>query len=83
MRTTLTLDDDVATELARLQKARGERYKDLVNHILRLGLRELTAHARRPREPFRTRTVSLGACRIGNLDNIAEALAIAEGEDFR
>lgn len=83
MRTTLTLDDDVAALLARLRKARDARHKDLVNEALRLGLKQMTAPSRTPRKPIRTRAVSLGACRIGSLDNVAEALAIAEGESFR
>jgi len=83
MRTTLTLDDDVAALLARLRKARDAGYKDLVNEALRLGLKQMTAPPRRSRTPLRTRAVSLGACRIGSLDNVSEALAIAEGESFR
>lgn len=83
MRTTLTLDDDVAAALARLRKARGVSYKDVVNETLRVGLRDIAAQERQPRKPVRTRVVSLGRCRIGTLDNIAEALAIAEDEAFR
>lgn len=83
MRTTLTLDDDVAAALERLHKARDASYKELVNDTLRLGLKQMEARARRPRPPVRTRSVALGACRIGSLDNVADALAIAEGESFR
>ena len=32
---------------------------------------------------YRTRSVSLGRCLIGSIDDTAEALAIAEGENFR
>jgi hypothetical protein len=38
MRTTLTLDDDVAVQLERLRRARDANLKDLVNEALRLGL---------------------------------------------
>jgi hypothetical protein len=31
---------------------------------------------------FRTRSVDLGRIRVASIDNIAELLAIAEGEDF-
>jgi hypothetical protein len=31
----------------------------------------------------RTEAVSLGRCLIGDLDNVTEALAVAEGEAFR
>jgi len=33
--------------------------------------------------PFHTATASLGRCLLGGLDDIAEALALAEGETFR
>ena len=82
MRTTLTLDDDVAAALERLRKARNGGLKTLVNEALRRGLKEMSARPKR-RGPFRTRAVSLGRLRIGSIDNVAEALAIAEGESFK
>jgi hypothetical protein len=81
VRTTLTIDDDVAALLERLRKKCGATLKDLVNGGLRRGLREMADRPKR-REPFRTRSVSLGQLRIGGLDNIGEALAIAEDEAF-
>ncbi len=82
MRTTLTLDRDVAALVARLRKARGESLKDLVNAALREGLKHLAAPPRK-RARFRTRSVDLGSCLLGNVDNLAEVLAVAEGESFR
>ncbi|HEV7994740.1 MAG TPA: hypothetical protein VGP52_00640 [Stellaceae bacterium] len=82
MRTTLTIDDDVAVALERLRRERDARLKELVNEALRRGLREMVARPRQ-RRPFRTRSVALGRLRIAGIDNIAEALAIAEGEGFR
>jgi hypothetical protein len=82
MRTTLTLDDDVAAALDRLRKTRDASLKDLVNEALRRGLKEMSARPKR-RQPFRTQAVGLGRLRIGGLDNVAEALAIAEGETFK
>jgi hypothetical protein len=38
MRTTITLDDDVAARLERLQRERGISFKEAVNATLRLGL---------------------------------------------
>ena len=32
---------------------------------------------------YRTPAVDLGRCRVGSLDDVAEVLAVAEGEDFR
>jgi hypothetical protein len=82
MRTTLTIDDDVAASLERLRKARRESLKALINEALRRGIREMSARPKR-REPFRTRVVDLGPVQIGPLDNISEALAIAEGDAFK
>jgi hypothetical protein len=82
MRTTLTLDDDVAARIERLRKTRKQSLKRLVNEALREGLKQL-ATPQRKRAPFRTEAVDLGRCLIGNVDNVAEALAVAEGESFR
>ena len=81
MRTTLTLDDDVAAAIERLRKSRELSLKDVVNEALRQGLEQMTRKPRR-REQFRTDSVDLGPCRIGSLDNVADALAIVEGEAF-
>jgi hypothetical protein len=81
MRTTLTIDDDVAAMLEQLRKKRGAVLKSLINEALRRGLREMAARPKQ-RSPIRTRSVDLGRARITSIDNIAEDLAIAEGEDF-
>jgi Ribbon-helix-helix protein, copG family len=82
MRTTLTLDDDVAAKIERLRKSRKGSLKELVNEVLREGLKHLGA-PRRKGVPFRTDSVDLGRCLLGNVDNVAEVLAVAEGESFR
>ena len=82
MRTTLTLDDDVAAKLEKLRDTRRQSFKEIVNEALRRGLGELTARPKR-REAFRTKSVSLGRCLVGNVDNVSDALAFAEGETFR
>src|ERR1700730_16886916 len=53
MRTTLTLDDDVAALLERLRRNRDASLKELVNEELRRGLPTITDRPKR-REPFRT-----------------------------
>ncbi len=80
MRTTLTLDDDVAALLQRLSHERKRAFKQTVNEALRAGLAELTAKAPRRRKLYRVKPASLGKPRLPNLDNIAEVLAVAEGE---
>lgn len=82
MRTTITLDDDVAATLERLRRSRDVGFKQIVNEALREGLKQLTARPRR-RARYATRVVTLGRSRVGRLDNVAEALAVAEGEPFR
>jgi hypothetical protein len=82
MRTTITLEDDVAASLKRLGKRRGLKFKALVNQVLREGIKSMLAPAKK-RSVFRTRSVDLGSCRATNVDNVAEVLAVAEGEAFR
>ena len=82
MRTTLTLDDDVAATLQRLRRSRRIGLKQLINEALRRGLKEM-GRRRGPREPVRTKAVALGRVRVPSIDNIGEALAIAESESFR
>ncbi len=74
MRTTLMLDNDVASLLKRLRKARGGSFKDLVNEALREGLKHMTSPPKK-RTPFQTRSVDLGRCLLGNVDNVAKVLA--------
>jgi len=81
MRTTLTIDDDVAAELERLRRSRDESMKDLVNEALRRGIKDM-ASPPKLRKPFRTTAVSLKP-RISNVDNISEILALAEGDDYK
>jgi hypothetical protein len=78
MRTTLTLDDDVAALLERVRKARKTGLKETVNDALRQGLRQMAAPPPK-RKPYVTPSTDLGPSLIGSLDNIEEALEIAEG----
>ncbi len=80
MRTTLTLDDDVAALLKKLlARRRGASLKQIVNDALREGLRVL---GRPPvsREPYRTQPWRLGGSLVGSLDNVEEVLSRTEGE---
>jgi ribbon-helix-helix CopG family protein len=81
MRTTLTIDDDVAARLERIRRDRRVGLKQLINEALRQGLNNMGK--REVREPVRTRAVALGRLRIGSIDNIGEALAIVEGESSK
>ncbi len=77
MRTTLTLDDDVAARLKAEERRTGQSFKELVNGLLRLGLS--VRHASPRRAPFVVRARPLGARRGVSLDNIGELLEQVEG----
>ena len=82
MRTTLTLEDDVAALLKRAAAKEKGPLKEIVNRALRLGLGALTE--RKPqRQPFRTKGFDLGRSLVGSLDNVEEVLARVEGEDHK
>ncbi|MFW6200618.1 MAG: DUF2191 domain-containing protein [Gemmatimonadota bacterium] len=85
MRTTLTLDEDVAIKIEEARERRNATLKEVVNEALRVGLRELEHPDRREdREgPYRTPSTSLGGCRLPDVDDVAGTLALAEGEGFR
>ena len=72
MRTTLSLDDDVAILLEQMRKARDTTFKQVVNDALREGLARLSSPAKT--QAFRTHPVDLGSCYFPNLDNVWEVL---------
>ena len=84
MRTTLTLDDDVAKEIARLRSERRTGLKETINAVLRAGVTALRS-AKKPgaRPKFRTETSSLGTPRLKSLDNVEDVLSSGESEDYR
>jgi Arc/MetJ family transcription regulator len=81
MRMTLTIDDDVAAELNRIRRQKDASLKDVVNNTLRSGLRAAKTR-QQPRKPFRMMTFD-GGEQLIPIDNVAEALAILEGEDYK
>jgi len=79
MRTTLTLDDDVAAQLKRLQAEQDGRLRDIVNRLLRLGLAQLQT-AKRPAVVSYTEPMTLGRCLLPIIDSVADVLALVDGE---
>lgn len=78
----MTIDDDVAVRLRSVVSERRVPFKTVVNDLLRTGL-DAAGGSAEPRPRFETPVLDAGECLIGSLDCISEALAIAEGEDFR
>lgn len=81
MRTTLTLDPDVATKARKGAARTGRPFKDVINHALRIGLDDvLTPPAAKL---YRTKPRPLGLRDGLNYDDIAGLLAVGEGEEHR
>ena len=80
MRTTLTLEPDVAAELKRLRRESGRPWKAIVNEVLRAGLER--ENGGRQHRPYKFQTFNLGEQLIP-IDDVWGAIAIAEGDDYR
>lgn len=73
MRTTVTLDADVAVLLKQAMHERGLPFKQALNEAVRAGLASADKHA----EPFRQRSFQLGRARA----DLTKALALANELD--
>jgi len=81
MRTTLTLDPDVAAKAKRGAARLGRPFKEIVNAALRIGLEQVLNPP--VTKPYRTQPRPLGLRPGLSYDNVGELLARAEGEDYR
>jgi len=82
MRTTLTLDDDVAAKLRMESQRAGRPFREIVNETLRRGLESRRVTTRR--QAFKVAARDLGNLKPGlSLDNIAELLEHVEGSLHR
>jgi hypothetical protein len=78
VRTTLTLEPDVAAKLRSRVRRTGRPFKDVVNEALRLGLQSDAEKGRRA--PFEVKTRDLGRLATGlNVDNVGDLLERLEG----
>ena len=77
MRTTLTLDDDVAAKLRAEARKAGQSFKETVNRLLRLALNARREQA--PMKPFKVRAKAMGLRPGLNYDNIEELLDQLDG----
>ncbi len=80
MRTTLSLDDDVAQLLNREVRRSGDSFKEVVNRFLRAGL---MASKRPTRKPFAVKPWDLGPHSGLNFDNVEDLLETLEGPERR
>jgi hypothetical protein len=81
MRTTLTLDPDVAARAKKGAVKLCKPFKEIVNSALRLGLDQVLNPP--AAKPYRTKPRPLGLRPGLSYDNISELLARAEGEDHK
>jgi metal-responsive CopG/Arc/MetJ family transcriptional regulator len=76
MRTTITLETDVAAAVDQRRRDENKGVSEIVNELARKGLT-----VQEPRKPFVQRTHPVGI--TIDVSNVAEAIAYAEGEDWR
>ncbi len=81
MRTTITLDDDVAQELRERMRKSGKSFKETVNESLRCALHSTGESA--PLEPFVVRSQPLGLRSGLDYANIGDLLEQVEGPTHR
>jgi len=77
MRTTLTLDEDVAAKLKAESRRAGKPFRDIVNDTLRRGLASRRTTAQR--QPFKIVARDLGLKQGLSLDNIWDLIEQVEG----
>lgn len=81
MRTTLTIDDDLAGILKQRSRELGKPFKELVNAALRKGLAESTGEL--PPHEIRVRPHDFGKTRAGiDLDRLNQLIDELEAERF-
>lgn len=83
MRTTVTLDDDLVARLEQRRAERGITFKEALNEAVRRGLAAEAQPGRPGPAAAATRPLTMGRRLVENIDSVAEALAVAEGEAFR
>jgi hypothetical protein len=81
MRTTLTLNEEIAKRAKRSAARLGLSFKDVINRALEEGLSQLERENQA--RPFRTEPVAMGLTQGLSYDNVAELIARGESEDFK
>jgi len=81
VRTTLSIDDDIAVLLEQEVRSSGKPFKVVVNHLLGLGL--IQARRSQSAHRFEVKPRPLGLPKGGNYDDIAAVLEELEGPEHR
>jgi hypothetical protein len=77
VRTTTTIDDDVAALLNKEMRKTGHSFKQVLNDVLRQGF---NGAKQRPRKPFKVKPFNLGLPQFTKVEELLEQL---EGPDYR
>jgi hypothetical protein len=81
MRTTLTLDHDVAEQVKSVTRNSGRPLKQVINEALRVGLDHLTQP--KAAKPYRTKSRNMRLREGFQIDNVQELLSRIDGEGAR
>jgi Ribbon-helix-helix protein, copG family len=81
VRTTLTLDDDVAAKLRAEVRRSGKPFKEVLNQALRAGLTPCARQKKPP--PFKIKTFAMGLRPGLNLDDVWGLIEQVEGPFHR
>ncbi len=79
MRTTLTIDDDVAARLEEETRRTGNSFKETVNSLLRLGLH--ASEQPKERKPFEVKARAMGLPLGLTYDKVEEIFDYLDGPD--
>jgi len=80
MRTTIEVDDDLLIRLDSMAQRAKKSRREVFNDLLRRGMEAFDQT--RAATPIRPASRDLGRCLLSSFDDVADALAVAEGEDF-
>ena len=81
MRTTLTLDDDVASLLEKELRRTGQPLKQTVNNLLRSGLQQAAAPVKPPK--FKIKARAIGLPKEWTSGSVSELIEMLEGPGYR
>ena len=78
----MTIDADVAAEIERIRKMEGKRFKQVLNDVLRAGLKERAGETTQSEWVSPIRPLNMGHA-LFDISSTSRALAYAEGEDYK